>query len=82
MKRIQVWSVEEEDGRLRAKGLDEIASAETEQRLEELLVATPELLLDGLSLIGRQLPSEAPPRSALSKSLPMRSVLVAAAAQC
>jgi hypothetical protein len=59
MKRIQVWSVEEEDGRLRAKGLDEIASAETEQRLEELLVATPELLLDGLSLIGRQLPSEA-----------------------
>lgn len=60
MKRIQVWSVESDpEGRLRAKGLDEVASTETEQRLEELLVASPELLLDGLSLIGRQLPSEA-----------------------
>lgn len=35
-----------------------MASTETEQRLEELLVASPELLLDGLSLIGRQLPIE------------------------
>lgn len=59
MERIRVWAVTEDgDGKVRAQGLAEVASTETEQRLEELLVASPELLLDGLSLIGRQLPSE------------------------
>ncbi|MGH6692994.1 MAG: endonuclease NucS domain-containing protein [Gammaproteobacteria bacterium] len=48
-----------EDGQVRAVGLDEVGGTETEGRLEELLVASPELLLDGLSLIGRQLPIEA-----------------------
>jgi len=60
MKRIQLWTVADgTDGQVRAVGLEEIASTQTEERLEELLVASPELLLDGISLIGRQLPGEA-----------------------
>jgi hypothetical protein len=39
--------------------LDERASTETEQRLEELLVASPDLLAEGLNIVARQLPTEA-----------------------
>lgn len=60
MKRVKLWTVTEDpDGRVRAESLDEVSSSETERRLEDLLVSSPELLLDGLSLIGRQLPSTA-----------------------
>lgn len=59
MKRIKVWTVDEtQKGQLRARSLDEVESTETEKRLEELLVATPELLLDGLTLVGRQITSD------------------------
>ena len=59
MKRTQLWSVaESEGGELRAVSLKELENTETEARLEELLVASPELLLDNLKLIGRQLPTE------------------------
>lgn len=59
MKRIKVWTVDEsKEGRLRARSLDEVESTETERRLEELLVATPHLLLDGLTLVGRQMTSD------------------------
>lgn len=39
-------------------GLEELHSAETESRLEGLLVSSPDLLLEGLTLVGRQLPNE------------------------
>jgi hypothetical protein len=61
MKRINLWSVQERDGSLRAVGLDEVANTETENHLEELLVGSPDLLLPGLVLIGRQLPTEGGP---------------------
>jgi len=35
--------------------LEELQSTETEQRLEDLLVASPDLLIKGIRLIGRQL---------------------------
>lgn len=61
MKRINLWSVQERDGVLRAVSLEEVTNTETENHLEELLVASPDLLLPGLVLIGRQLPTEGGP---------------------
>jgi len=55
MKKTQLWSVVESEGKLEAVNLDEVQSTATEERLEELLVATPSLILEGLKLIGRQL---------------------------
>jgi hypothetical protein len=58
MRRIQLWSVSDGQGGLpRAVGLDEVANTETESRLEELVVRSPDLLMPGLVLIGRQLPT-------------------------
>lgn len=57
MKRVRLWSVAGPDG-LRAQRLDDMHSAETERRLEELIVNTPELLDEGLTLIARQLSTE------------------------
>ena len=60
MKRIQLWSVERlESGSSRALSLDEVASTETEHHLEELLVASPNLLMEGLRVVARQLPTDA-----------------------
>ena len=52
--RIRIWTVDENEGRESALPLEELTSTETEQRLEELLVTSPDLLAPGLSLIGRQ----------------------------
>ena len=41
--------------------VDEVATAETEQRLEDILVGSPELLEPGLQLIGRQVPTDGGP---------------------
>ena len=60
--KIRIWKVS--NGGIEnaiAEPLDEIFSSETEQRLEELLVASPDLLMDGLRLIGRQLPTDGGP---------------------
>lgn len=60
MKRIQLWSVEQvESGAPRALNLEEMARTDTEQRLEELLVASPDLLIEGLNIVARQLPTDA-----------------------
>lgn len=60
MKRIQFWSGDQlESGTPRALSLDEIASTETEQRLEKLLVVSPDLLTEGLNIVARQLPTDA-----------------------
>ena len=54
MKRIQLWSVGKDGETVSAVPLDEIANTETEQLVEDIVVASPELLEPGLKLIGRQ----------------------------
>lgn len=59
MKKTLLWSVEEsDDGKLGAISLSEMHNAATEERLESLLVASPDLILVGLKLIGRQVTIE------------------------
>lgn len=58
MNKVQLWSVGSADLASRAQRLEELHSAETERLLEELLVSTPELLGDGLTLIARQLSTD------------------------
>lgn len=54
--RIGIWAMaQKEDGSESAEPLTELQNTETEQRLEELLVASPDVLIKGLRLIGRQL---------------------------
>jgi len=54
--RIGIWVMSrQEDGDEVAEPLTELQNTETEQRLEELLVASPDVLMKGLRLIGRQL---------------------------
>ena len=61
MKKIQLWSVDRTEGALSATAVESIDNTETEQDLEELLVASPDLLMDGLTLIGRQVPTDGGP---------------------
>lgn len=58
MKRIQLWSVDQLEAGV-PRALAAMTSTETEQRLEELLVASPDLLSDGLNIVARQLPTDA-----------------------
>lgn len=58
MRQVQLWSVSSSEAGQRAQSLAEMRSTATEERLEELLVGTPELLGDGLTLIARQLATE------------------------
>lgn len=60
--KIGIWSMtRSEKGREIATPLDELQTTETEQRLEELLVESPDLLVKGLRLIGRQVPTSGGP---------------------
>ena len=61
MKRIQLWSVGKDGEAVSAVPVDEVANTETEQVLEEIVVASPELLEPGLKLIGRQVPTDGGP---------------------
>ncbi len=62
MKGIRLWSVmRSPSGEPRAEALSDQRSTETEQMLEDLLVASPALLLEGLVLVGRQVPTEGGP---------------------
>lgn len=55
MKKIHLWSVGTgKGGGPAAEPVDALTSAETEKTLEELLIASPDLLIDGLTLVGRQ----------------------------
>ena len=58
MKKIQLWSVDRTEGKLSATAVENVDNTKTEQDLEELLVASPDLLMDGLTLIGRQVPTD------------------------
>lgn len=62
MKRIQIWVVEEDsDQRSRAIAIQAAEDTETEKRLEDLLVASPKSLLDGVTIVGRQVPTAGGP---------------------
>jgi len=59
MKKIQLWSVESDNsGKLNAVALDTAENTDTEETLEDLLVRCPSLLVDKLTLVGRQVPTE------------------------
>ena len=61
MQKIKLWSVESSGGTRKATAVTDIDTAETEQQLEDLLVSSPDLLMDNLTLVGRQLPTEGGP---------------------
>lgn len=62
VERIGVWAIEpSEAGKEVAQPLEELANTETEQRLEELFVSSPDVLLPGLSIVGRQVPTDGGP---------------------
>ena len=58
MKKIQLWSVDRTEGKLTATAVESVDNTKTEQDLEELLVASPDLLMNGLTLIGRQVSTD------------------------
>ena len=57
MEDIQIWSI---DGTQTAQ-LETSNRMESEQLLEEILVKNPDLLMEGLTLVGRQTPTEGGP---------------------
>lgn len=62
MRRIQLWTVDgSPKSGAHAQPIDEVSETETEQQLEDLLVSSAKTLLDGVNLIGRQLPTEGGP---------------------
>ena len=65
MKRIQLWLVSKDGEAGSAVPVDEAVNTETEQLLEDILVASPELLEPGLKLIGRQVPTDGGPMDLL-----------------
>lgn len=59
LSKVRLWSVRRDDGGLLvAHDVPSIANTETEELFETLLVRSPDLLMDGLTLIGRQVPTE------------------------
>ena len=60
MKDIQVWSVDEQSGDVSATPCEPVNRADTEKKLEDLLVKMPQLLGDVL-LVGRQTTTEGGP---------------------
>ena len=62
MKKVQLWSVRRDDsGSLAAHDVPSVENTETEELFEALLVRTPNLLMEGLKLIGRQVPTDGGP---------------------
>jgi hypothetical protein len=62
MRRIEMWAVAGDDsGKPVARPVEEVSTTETERLLEDVLVDSPELLVSGISLIGRQVMTEAGP---------------------
>ncbi len=62
MEKVKLWSVmKDPDGKLKAEDVPDLHNTDTEQLIEDLLIASPELLMDELSLIGRQIPTNGGP---------------------
>lgn len=59
MKEIKLWALEKDQNKnLIPIPVDTLDHTETEKQLEELLVRNPEILMPGLTLVGRQTPTE------------------------
>ena len=63
MKKVQLWSVQRDtEGKLvSASHVPSVEKTETEEHLEDLLVRSPDLLMDNLTLIGRQIETKGGP---------------------
>ena len=61
MKTIQLWAVDQNTDKPSASPVKRVDNTETEKSLEDLLVTSPELLMPGLTLIGRQVPTDGGP---------------------
>ncbi len=57
MEEVQLWSLDGTD----AKQLEKIGHLESESGLEDILVNNPDMLMEGLTLVGRQTPTEGGP---------------------
>jgi len=76
MKQITLWRIVHGDkGEPKAVPVDTLDTTKTEQELEDVLVATPELLMPGLSLIGRQVPTAGGPLDLLGVTRDGRLVI-------
>lgn len=75
MERIGIWALSSVGNNESAKALSELTDTETEQRLEDLLVASPEVLVPGLTLIGRQIQTAGGPLDLLGVDNEGRIVL-------
>ena len=53
MEELKIWSIDS-DSNAKVTALDTAAQAESEGLLEDILARNPEMLADGLKLIGRQ----------------------------
>jgi hypothetical protein len=58
VKRIELWSVGSDEEPVSARAVESIDNADAEKLLEDLLVSSPQMLQEGLSLVGRQVPCE------------------------
>ena len=74
-EKIQVWALKGGTGQTLAEPLQELRSTETEQRLEELLVNSPEVLMPDLTLVGRQVQTAGGPLDLLGIDRDGRLVL-------
>ena len=55
MKEIVLWkTVTNDDGKLKVERVENVSQTETEDQLEEVITGCPELLMNGLTLVGRQ----------------------------
>ena len=62
MKRIDLWRVSQgNSGHLSVTAVPSLLETKTEKDLEDLLATSPEILMPGLTLIGRQTPTEGGP---------------------
>ena len=55
---VKLWSLtKDSNDKITPSELDSLIQTETEQQLEDLIVENPNLLMDGLKLVGRQTPT-------------------------
>lgn len=60
MQKIKLWRVDE-SGQVSAQEVHDVEQVDAEEKLEDLLVQSPQLLMDDLTLIGRQVETSGGP---------------------
>ena len=61
MKEIRLWQIDSEGGQPKVVDLNRVNQTATEELLEEILVARPDLLMSDLKLVGRQTETQSGP---------------------